>query len=451
MRILHYTLGLPPFRSGGLTKYATDLLLAQSAAEDTVSLLYPGDYTFWRIPTMKIIEDKNFKGVSVYEIKNPNPVPLLHGVSNPAAIYNSNKKLSQQVLEEFYNKTKPKVFHIHTLMGLPLELLKFFKNKGVKIIYSSHDYYGLCPKVNFINEKDEVCNAPNGFNCAVCNKNAMNSFLLKLRNSKYVLKHKEKLKGSVPISLIAKEKPITKTNPDNYQMESYDDLLKYYHEYFDLIDGIHFNSSVTKKVYEKFITPHQFKVIPISHSGIQDNRRKKNFDDKHIRIGFIGSIDSYKGFPMLKEVLCELQNKGVLNWSLQVWGGSIAADPDCDKIQYKGKYASEDIVQVYDEMDVLLVPSICKETFSLICLEALSYGVPVLVSENVGAQDIVKEYSSNYIISLENSGLLKKLKDILENPKQLLDYNEKILAKEFKHSMTEHTARIKELYININL
>ena len=28
MRVLHYTLGFPPYRSGGLTKYALDLMLA---------------------------------------------------------------------------------------------------------------------------------------------------------------------------------------------------------------------------------------------------------------------------------------------------------------------------------------------------------------------------------------------------------------------------------------
>lgn len=30
MKILHYNLGLPPYRSGGLTKYSTDLMIEQS-------------------------------------------------------------------------------------------------------------------------------------------------------------------------------------------------------------------------------------------------------------------------------------------------------------------------------------------------------------------------------------------------------------------------------------
>ena len=45
------------------------------------------------------------------------------------------------------------------------------------------------------------------------------------------------------------------------------------------------------------------------------------------------------------------------------------------------------ISKSFKQMDLLIVPSIWKETFSLITLEALSYGIPVLISNNVGAKD----------------------------------------------------------------
>ena len=79
MRILHYCLGLPPYRSSGLTKYATDLMVAQSASGDIVSLLYPSDYTFWRFSKTRISGNESSNGVSVYTIKNPSIVPLLLG------------------------------------------------------------------------------------------------------------------------------------------------------------------------------------------------------------------------------------------------------------------------------------------------------------------------------------------------------------------------------------
>lgn len=50
---MHYTLGLTPYRNGGLTKYYTDLMLEQISLRHKISLLYPNNpnYTY---PNMRI-------------------------------------------------------------------------------------------------------------------------------------------------------------------------------------------------------------------------------------------------------------------------------------------------------------------------------------------------------------------------------------------------------------
>jgi glycosyltransferase involved in cell wall biosynthesis len=42
-----------------------------------------------------------------------------------------------------------------------------------------------------------------------------------------------------------------------------------------------------------------------------------------------------------------------------------------------------------ERTDVLVAPSICFETFGFTVLEALSFGVPVIVSDCVGAKEII--------------------------------------------------------------
>jgi len=451
MNILHYALGLPPYRSGGLTKYAGDLMSAQSANGEVVFLLYPGDYTFWRLPKMKIAGKKTYNNTSVYEIKNPSPVPLLHGVRNPSDLFNNRQKLSERVLNQFYNEVKPEVFHIHTLMGLPLELLVFFKKKGVKIIFTSHDYYGLCMKVNFINQDGELCNTPGGKQCAFCNRNAPGSLFLRLRNSGYILKHKAKLAGTGLNKEIKRESTPKIFAPGYDQVAAYSNLLNYYQVLFEHVDCIHFNSTISKEVYEKYLTPKQSVVLPISHLGIKDDRRLKNIDKNHIRLAFIGGTTVYKGFPMLKKVLCNLNNNGITNWSLQVWGGATGPDVDCDKIYYKGKYSPDNMEPVYNNFDLLIVPSVWKETFSLTTLEALSYGVPVLVSNNVGAKDIVDGYNPDFIFHPSQEALYLKLQVILNNYEIIEDYNKEICRNEFEYSPDNHLQKIKQLYTNLLL
>ena len=42
MNILHYFLGFPPYRTGGMTKYCFDLMNSQIDNGDIVSALWPG-------------------------------------------------------------------------------------------------------------------------------------------------------------------------------------------------------------------------------------------------------------------------------------------------------------------------------------------------------------------------------------------------------------------------
>lgn len=48
MRILHLSLGLPPFRTGGLNRYCADLMQQQVEDGQDVLLLYPGEFSFLR-------------------------------------------------------------------------------------------------------------------------------------------------------------------------------------------------------------------------------------------------------------------------------------------------------------------------------------------------------------------------------------------------------------------
>ena len=43
MKILHYSLGFPPYRRGGLTKYCIDLMVTKRKLGHDVAMLWPGD------------------------------------------------------------------------------------------------------------------------------------------------------------------------------------------------------------------------------------------------------------------------------------------------------------------------------------------------------------------------------------------------------------------------
>ncbi|MDE5570987.1 MAG: hypothetical protein K2I86_02890 [Prevotella sp.] len=162
-----------------MNRYATDLIKEQSKKHE-VALLYPKGFRWWQkkcAVSKSVIKD----GIKCYRLVNAEPVPLMYGIKNPKEF--QNRKILTKSFEKFYCDFKPKVLHLHTLMGMPEEVLKFFKEKNVRIVYTSHDYFGICPKVNFINEEGKLCERPSIGQCAMCNAQAPSTLFLRIRNS----------------------------------------------------------------------------------------------------------------------------------------------------------------------------------------------------------------------------------------------------------------------------
>lgn len=221
-------------------------------------------------------------------------------------------------------------------------------------------------------------------------------------------------------------------------MKDYQKLLDYYKKCFSLVDYFHFNSETSQDVFMQYLPTSKGKVVSITHGGIEDHRIRKVYGHDVLHIGFIGNSTPYKGLPLLISVL---QDIGMIeSWDLSVWGSGVGTHPSLP-VYYKGKFDSSTIADVYSAMDVLIVPSIWKETFSLVTLEALSYGVPVIVSDNVGAQDIVKLYNPKFVYH-SGDELKSLICEILSDKNLLAEFNDKLLSSKWKYSMEEHAKEI---------
>lgn len=221
-------------------------------------------------------------------------------------------------------------------------------------------------------------------------------------------------------------------------MNKFQKLLDYYKKCFSLVDCFHYNSETSKEVFMQYLPTSKGQVVSITHGGIEDHRIRKVYGHDVLHIGFIGNSTPYKGLPLLISVL---QDIGMIeSWDLSVWGGGVGPHPSLP-VYYKGKFDSSTIADVYSAMDVLIVPSIWKETFSLVTLEALSYGVPVIVSDNVGAQDIVKLYNPKFVYHSEDE-LKSLICEILSDKNLLAEFNDKLLSSKWKYSMEEHAKEI---------
>ncbi|WP_369901758.1 glycosyltransferase [Bacillus manliponensis] len=454
MKVLHISLGLPPFRTGGLTKYSVDLLLEQ-ANKHEVFLLYPGKFTVSKKLTIK--KNKPYKNIGVYEIVNPLPISLLNGINQPQSFM---KKVDKKIYKDFLTEIYPDVIHVHTVMGIHKEFFEAAEDLGIKVVFTTHDYFGLCPKVNLMDIQGQICeDFDEGTKCLECNVNAlsfpmvyiMQSYPYRyLKDSDLVKSLRELKKNQVKKS--TEESNVSKKVirlEDSLAVE-YVKLRNYYLEIFKLVDYFHFNSSIAKEQFESYLEV-KGKVISISHKDINDHRQERQLDKKDksiLRLGYLGPVDVYKGFYSLKETLDSLKSNGYTKWHLDVYGDFIN-DPETYSSEYytfHGRYEYSQLKEMFNKIDLLIIPSVWKETFGFIGLEAQSYGVPIMVSEYVGFKDLIEDGKTGFIYKADKNDFMNKLSMIMDDISILDKINENISKIEFSYTLKEHTTEIINLY-----
>lgn len=413
MKILHYFLGFPPYRTGGLTKYAFDLMRAQVEDGHTIIALWPGRMRIFNQSTI-IKRRRDISGIKNYELINPLPVSLDEGITEFDAYM---KQCDSTIYEVFLKTVKPNVVHIHTLMGIHKEFIDVTQKLNIRTVFTTHDYYGICPKVTLYRygkacEEDHEC-----IDCIRCNCSAlslkkiliMQSPLYRvLKNSHLVRKLRKRHRGD----FFANEE-MAETSMSHDEIEelakSYRRLRTYYVNMLEKIDMIHFNSSLTKEIYGRYMTPKDSVVVTITHSNISDNRVNRNIDFckkiEKLRITFLAPAKPFKGFGVLKQALDELWEGGKRDFELKLFG-SVQNPSPYMVIEEKG-FNQGDLPRIFADTDVLVAPSIWYETFGFTVLEAISYGVPVIVSNHVGAKDIIG--NAGIIIEAGNVETLKNV------------------------------------------
>lgn len=447
MRILHYALGFPPYRTGGLTKYCTDLMLTQAEQGHEVALLWPGKITGLNSKT-KISKRKNWETIGNFELINPLPVPLDEGILDIDAY---TKHSEESVYLNFLKCHAPDVVHIHTLMGLHKEFLQVTKRLGIRTVFTTHDYFGICPKVTLYHDGDVCDDDHECADCVKCNQSALglkkiavlqSPIYRNLKDTKIVkmFRRQHRQKFFEDSTSVTAEIMDNRNKPQDYRR-----LREYYVSMLEMVDFIHFNSSVAEMVYKRYFQPKNSTVISITHRDIKDHRKVKSFDHDTLRITYLGPAKPFKGFQFLIGVLDELWTQEPNTFELHIYSET---NVEREYITHRQNgYPYSQLEEIFDNTDLLVIPSQWYETFGFTVLEALSYGVPVLVTERVGAKDLIQPYMP-YMVTAVNRNIKDILTNIINNREILKQSGRKVTLINI-NNIGKHSMKIIEMIYKV--
>lgn len=163
--------------------------------------------------------------------------------------------------------------------------------------------------------------------------------------------------------------------------------------------------------------------IFVNHLGVNLDEFSPGKKEDHVfRVIQCGGIHPRKGVQYLLQAFRELNLPNSELWFI---GGGLDTSSllpviekyRADNIFFKGSFPQSQLHKLYRQGSVFVLASIA-DGFGMVVPQAMACGLPVIVTENVGAADIVTSNQNGYVIPIRSVNALKeKLLFLYENQK----------------------------------
>ena len=366
-----------------------DLMHSQIEIGEEVFALWPGKMPLLN-KKVRICDRGLFDGIRSFELISPLPVPLDEGIAQPDLFMQA---CDAEIFRSFLEKVKPDAIHIHTLMGIYSEFFDVAHELGIRTVFTTHDYFGICPKVTLYRngcpcDDDHQCT-----DCQACNSRALSlTKIIGLQSQLYrVLKNTALVKKlrKQHRTVYSEEEAAQAHKTASYEdAEMYRKLRDFYKRMLEQMDCIHCNSSVARDIYSRYCNMERSRMLTISNREIVLHQaRQKQTPGSQVQLVYLAPPKAFKGFFVLLRALDTLWNSGYNSFVLHVY--FEVKEPRPYMQLHSDGFKRTELEQIFSQADALLAPSVWYETFGFTVLEALSFGVPVIVSDHVGAKDVI--------------------------------------------------------------
>jgi len=373
----------PEFQSGTEKFVFNNALMAQTSGHKVKVVTYSFyDDSFYDHYDDGIFSKEFFyQGIPVLAFKYKDPQFDLHLALENNILSNFAKKI--------YQIETPDIIHAGHSMRVH-EFIRVAIREKIPYVLTLTDFFLICPKVILAPKNNSLCSGPQkGAACHVLCGEFSDGFIGKRLN--------------IARDILLNAKQIVSP------------------------------SKFVARIFTQEINELDIKIIGhgIRYNHIKENKRIYQGGEKLI-FGYAGTIAYHKGVHVLVEAFNGIDNE---NAELKIFGSGeeryikslkeIAGKSK--KVSFCGTFSSEQVGEVLNGLDVLVIPSVCYESYSLILHEALASNVPTIVSALGGMLEKINDGINGFTFEPGSSAdLFKKIKLILANPQILNELKQNI-------------------------
>jgi glycosyltransferase involved in cell wall biosynthesis len=304
----------------------------------------------------------------------------------------------------------PNVVHFHNIVGLSIGMIDECYRRRIPTVMTLHDYWGICFKNTLLKNNGTICKQ-GGLVCLDC---------------------REMLAGRLPLP-----SPVRNA-----------------HILFAL------------RQVNRLITPSRYVAAQYAANGIpsdkiiviQNGIDAENFAPGQRRtteltLGFIGHLGQHKGLDVLLHALSLMDASQVRLLVVGTGEDAERFQTFCHErgldpyVTFYGHVENRRIATIYQQIDVLVVPSVWPENSPVTITEAMASGIPVIASDVGGIGELVEDGVTGYLIPLRDSlAIADRIGRFLARPELLKTMGERALAKIQAYQLRQQVERIVDVY-----
>ncbi|WOX56631.1 glycosyltransferase [uncultured Methanoculleus sp.] len=300
--------------------------------------------------------------------------PLSERIGNVISSNSSYRLILTQIIVTFHIN----LVHVHHLLGHTLDVFLAADECGIPVVFTAHDFFAVCPRINLLNENSNYCHDINNSKiCSIC-------------------LHK------------------TLQVPETFISEWRNQFL----QAFERCDLVIAPSKSTIDIINDYYPIIKDKSIVVEHGHGKDLfdqhvAVRSGSDHESFHIGYFGVLVPHKGRELFYALAQDRDLSGKVRWS--IFGISdVHSEPGYypnANITVHGAYRGYGDLRTMvqeDPVDLVIFPSKCPETFSFTLSEAWAMGIPVLVSDLGALKERVEKNGGGWIVDVSDVGTVKE-------------------------------------------
>jgi glycosyltransferase involved in cell wall biosynthesis len=333
----------------------------------------------------------------------------------------------------FLDRFRPDAVHFHHTTCLSTTCVHEAKRRGIRVVYTLHDFWLLCPRGQLVRRDLSLCERHTDADCVRCM-----AWQLRVRGGharvRALLARASRLaRLRLPRELYRR----FASRPFAREAEALTEIRErtaHVLETCALVDRFVAPSRFLAERYVEFGVPERS--IAVADYGVDLSRWRRPVPaprrpEDPLRVAYLGTWIPSKGVHVLLEAFRGLDPARAV---LDVHGYAVPYEGFDDyearlqrlaagapHVRLRGRYAPDDVPGLLARADVLVVPSIWYENSPLTIHEAFLAGVPVVASDRGGMRELVEHEKSGLTFRLGSAAALRAALERLAGEPGLLD------------------------------